>query len=179
MASLDVETAADWGLCPLGCALHSLQTGCHSPALVRLCTLTSVCMLPLQSGGAGVPFYVGNARCPTCAGQGFCPCPMCVGYRLPLPKPDPANGPPPVEPADILVSTQRWLRSFPDSRTLAPAAHAAAVDSGSSGRAVTEDSERSLTVLNEEQMQVLCAEAAFCFYAWRARLDGRGRPVRQ
>lgn len=136
-----------------------------------------MCACARQSGGAGVPFYVGNARCPTCAGQGFCPCPMCVGYRLPMPKPDPVEGPPPAEPADVLVSTQRWLRGFPDSRT---PAHAAAPDScsGSSG-AGEGDAEELLTALPEEAVQELCAEAAFNFYAWRARLDGRSRPVRR
>lgn len=71
----------------------------------------------MQPGGAGVPYYIGAAQCSSCKGHGFQPCPVCVGYEAELPPPDPANGPASQDSLDTLVSTMRWLRCFPDSRS--------------------------------------------------------------
>ena len=71
----------------------------------------------LQPGGAGVPFYIGNAQCGSCKGLGFKPCPACVGYEAVLPPPDPFNGPAYHDASDSLVTTRRWLSGFPDSRS--------------------------------------------------------------
>jgi hypothetical protein len=70
----------------------------------------------MQPGGAGVPFYVGNARCSRCGGHGFSPCPLCVGYVLRMPSPDPVAGPEPMEGSDVLINSISWLKQFPDSR---------------------------------------------------------------
>ena len=70
----------------------------------------------LQPGGAGVPFYIGNAQCSACKGLGFEPCPVCMGYQAELRPPDPCNGPASRDSSDLLVNTRRWLQSFPDSR---------------------------------------------------------------
>ena len=122
-----------------------------------------------------MPFYVGNARCPTCRGHGVYPCPMCVGYRLSMPPPDPVNGPQPVEDADVLVSTKRWLRAFPDSRMPPAEEGARHADPGSStpgGETATGD---DIGPPDEQQMQELYAEAAFNFYALTAVYKGRSR----
>ncbi|CAL5218629.1 g330 [Coccomyxa viridis] len=71
-----------------------------------------------KPGGAGVPFYIGNAQCSACKGLGFEPCSVCMGYQAELPPPDPCNGPASRDSSDSLVTTSRWLQSFPDSRKL-------------------------------------------------------------
>ena len=62
-----------------------------------------------------MPFYVGNAQCSSCKGLGFEPCSACVGYEADLPPPDPCNGPASRDISDSLLTTRRWLNSFPDS----------------------------------------------------------------
>ena len=80
-------------------------------------TAQLTCLHALQPGGAGVPFYVGNAQCSSCKGLGFEPCSFCVGYEADLPPPDPCYGPASHDPSDCLVTTRRWLKSFPDSHS--------------------------------------------------------------
>ena len=70
----------------------------------------------MQPGGAGVPFYIGNAQCSVCKGHGFEPCPVCIGYEADLPAPAPQEGPGSWDKLDTHLSTPQWLRSFPDSR---------------------------------------------------------------
>ena len=70
----------------------------------------------MQPGGAGVPFYIGNAQCSVCKGHGFEPCPVCIGYQADLPAPAPHGGPRSSEKLGNHLSIPRWLRSFPDSR---------------------------------------------------------------
>eukprot|EP00884_Botryococcus_braunii_P017947 jgi/Botrbrau1/4836/Bobra.0325s0047.1 len=69
-----------------------------------------------EPGGAGVPFYVGTARCKMCQGMALVPCFLCGGTEVELEPPDPTGGPHPVCWEDILISDSDWLDSFPDSR---------------------------------------------------------------
>lgn len=93
---------------------------CPVPVCSYTATLESILDFAtfLQPGGAGVPFYIGNAQCSACKGLGFEPCSVCMGYQAELPPPDPCNGPASRDSSDSLVTTSRWLQSFPDSRKL-------------------------------------------------------------
>lgn len=77
--------------------------------------------LVVQPGGAGVPFYVGTARCKACQGMGVVACFMCGGAEVELDPPDPVKGPPAVSIDDLALSDTDWLAVFPDSRTAAQA----------------------------------------------------------
>ncbi len=70
----------------------------------------------MQPGGAGVPFYVGTARCKLCNGLGVIPCMLCGGIELVSPPPDPVHGPEPTGLEDIALTDDQWLSLFPDSR---------------------------------------------------------------
>ncbi len=111
-----------------------------------------------------MPFYVGNARCSECGGQGFCPCPLCVGYALDMPRPDPVAGPEPVEDMDLYIDSLSWLKRFPDSRRQPKRA---AVTAKRIDPALTANDKDTS---DDVDYSVL----AYNFYVQRARLKHRG-----
>lgn len=123
----------------------------------------------MQPGGAGVPFYIGNARCHTCEGQGFYPCILCVGHKLIQRKPDPSKGPAPAEEAEVGMDSISWLDSFPDSRSKKDRRAAQRVEQ-ERNKAMQLPTESCASW--EEQVQQ-SAKAAFLFYVEHARLTGQ------
>ncbi|BDA44138.1 hypothetical protein COCOBI_05-3220 [Coccomyxa sp. Obi] len=122
-------------------------------------------IVPTEPGGAGVPFYIGNARCSKCGGHGFNPCPCCVGFALRMPRPDPVAGPHPTEDMDVLTDSMSWLKQFPDSRMIA---RKRANSSRSGATAKTKDP------VQPAQDTIDSSVLAFHFYAMHAHLTRRG-----
>ena len=130
-----------------------------------ICLLETSLTAVLQPGGAGVPFYIGNARCSRCGGHGFTPCPLCVGFALRMPRPDPVAGPRPTEDMDVLTDSISWLKQFPDSRMIA---RKRVKCSGSGGAPMTRDP------VQPAQDIIHNSVLAFHFYAMHAHLTCRG-----